>query len=540
MEDVFSSKIVDHLGLVSGMCDELDLVNQIDRHIPQDLEQREISVGNICKALIINGLGFVQRRLYLVSSFFEKMPTELLLGDAIKPEHLNDTVMGRALDQIHAYGTTELFSQLCPVICQNLGLSPSYAHLDSTTFHLIGNYNDESPPQEGEQILHLTKGYSRDHRPELNQVVLNLITENQAGIPLHMEALSGNTSDKTSFRETINTHIEQLQNVSNFDYLTFDSAGYTAQNIQENSAKVKWISRVPETVKECKELVSSDLIMSPLPQEGYAYSSFCSRYAGVKQRWLVIYSQQAYERELKTLIKRYQKDSLKECKLVQGLEKKQFSCREDALAQGELLRRSLKKIQIESLEVQRKEVYQSRGRPKQGAQADKIYYTLKFQLSCSLATYNSVRRKKGRFVLATNELDESKLPDSETLAGYKGLSKTERGFRFLKDPQFVASRFFVKKPERLEALTFIMTLCLAVYAALEFRIREGLKAQKETFPNQLGKPIANPTARWVFECFRGIHVLYGGEETSLLNLRKMHLTIIQVLGAKYKKYYLLN
>ena len=38
------------------------------------------------------------------------------------------------------------------------------------------------------------KGYSRDHRPELNQVVLNLICENQAGIPVYMKPASGNSN----------------------------------------------------------------------------------------------------------------------------------------------------------------------------------------------------------------------------------------------------------------------------------------------------------------------------------------------------------
>jgi len=172
-----STKVLDHLGLVSGMCDELDIVSQIDEHMPQDLAQREVSIGTICKASIINGLGFTERRLYMVPSFFEGRPTELLLGNGVQSEHLNDTVIGRALDAIHAYGITALFAQLCPVICKQLGLITRYAHLDSTTFHLHGRYNSCSPPEDG-TVLHLTKGYSRDHRPDLNQAVINLITEN--------------------------------------------------------------------------------------------------------------------------------------------------------------------------------------------------------------------------------------------------------------------------------------------------------------------------------------------------------------------------
>lgn len=52
MASELSTKVLDHLGLVSGMCDELDLVNQIDTHLIQDLSQRDVSIGTICKALI--------------------------------------------------------------------------------------------------------------------------------------------------------------------------------------------------------------------------------------------------------------------------------------------------------------------------------------------------------------------------------------------------------------------------------------------------------------------------------------------------------
>ena len=96
--------------------------------------------------------------------------------------------------------------------------------------------------------------------------------------------------------------------------------------------------------------------------------------------------------------------------------------------------------------------------------------------------------------------------------GYKGQAKVERGFRFLKDPQFVASSFFVKKPKRVEALLFIMTLCLTLYAALEYKLRQKLEQEQQSLPNQLGKPVRNPTTRWVFALFAGIHFLYGAQD----------------------------
>jgi len=57
------------------------------------------------------------------------------------------------------------------------------------------------------------------------------------------------------------------------------------------------------------------------------------------------------------------------------------------------------------------------------------------------------------------------------------------------------------------ALLMVMTVCLLVYAALEYCIRTALKEPGTTFPDRKGKSIQNPTARWVFHYFVGIPVL---------------------------------
>ena len=114
----------------------------------------------------------------------------------------------------------------------------------------------------------------------------------------------------------------------------------------------------------------------------------------------------------------------------------------------------------------------------------------------------------------------------------------ERGFRFLKDPQFLASSLYLKKPERIMALLMVMTVCLLVYAALEYRIRRALQEQGATFPDQKGKRIPNPTARWVFHYFVGIHVLYiPGQGLMILNLTDEHQHLLQLLGTRYVWFY---
>ena len=88
------------------------------------------------------------------------------------------------------------------------------------------------------------------------------------------------------------------------------------------------------------------------------------------------------------------------------------------------------------------------------------------------------------------------------------------------------------------ALLMVMTVCLLVYAALEYRIRQALSETGATFPNQTGKRIQNPTARWVLHYFVGIHLLcQAGEWPQVLNLTEEHCNLLKLLGKPYMQYY---
>ncbi|EDN70185.1 transposase [Beggiatoa sp. PS] len=66
----YSSKLLNHLGLVAGMYDELGIGELIDQLIPQDEKKRIVSIGQAVKAMVLNGLGFANRALYLTQLFF--------------------------------------------------------------------------------------------------------------------------------------------------------------------------------------------------------------------------------------------------------------------------------------------------------------------------------------------------------------------------------------------------------------------------------------------------------------------------------------
>lgn len=141
------------------------------------------------------------------------------------------------------------------------------------------------------------------------------------------------------------------------------------------------------------------------------------------------------------------------------------------------------------------------------------------------------------FMLATNDLNETLMME-KMLELYKSQQSVEKGFRFLKSPDFFTSSLFLKKLERIKALLMVMTCCLMVYTALEYKIRRELKAQSVYFPNLKYKACQNLTARWVFFCFQGIDVLTIGDKQQLvLNVEERNSIIINCMGSIYKKIY---
>lgn len=93
--------------------------------------------------MVLNGLGFMERRLYLYLEFFSKIAVDRLLGDGVTPDHLNDDALGRALDAIAAYGPTELFNEIVAGCLLASDYDIHCLYVDTTTFSVNGEYDAE-------------------------------------------------------------------------------------------------------------------------------------------------------------------------------------------------------------------------------------------------------------------------------------------------------------------------------------------------------------------------------------------------------------
>jgi transposase len=529
---------LDHLGIVAGVCEEIGLAAYLDALAGPN--EQQVSVGTATVAMILNGLGFSNRRLYLVSQFFATKPVEHLLGPGITAERLHDDCLGRTLDWLYAHDPTTLFAGIARQARQRFGVEARQIHVDTTSFAVSGEYVPEDGEESDEHLIAVTYGYSRDHRADLKQWMLALATTRQGDVPLYLKTLDGNASDKVSLVAAVEALSEQLRSEPDeAPIFVADSGLYSAENLAR-LAEVRWISRVPETSTRAQQAVlgaeqatwqrDGELSWAPVAQtpEG--------------ERWVVVRTTQGEERARATLARKAEQTRTQWEKTLWHLSAQRFACEPDA---HQALQQQLKKcpdwLQVQT-QLRAHPTHARRGRPQKDAAPDGHRWQVEATVTLDAAALERAALRQACFLVATNILNAQELPDQELIQTYKEQHSVERGFRFLKDPLFLASSVFVKRPERIVALSLVMVLCLLAYRLAEHRLREQLAATEQTVPSQVSKPTDRPTMRWIFQCFEGISLVgfrppVGPPEQDIAGLEPLHEQVLALLGPAYEKFY---
>ena len=541
----YETKRLDHLGIVAGLCKKIDLINMIDGFLATP-SGRRISCGQATQAMVLNALGLTGRALYLMPEYMKNKPVELLVGEGLKASDFNDDTLGRALDELFQAGITEVFSRVASKAVEVFDIEHEYVHVDTSSLMLHGDYESEVAQEavERRDAVKIRHGYSKENRPDLKQVVVTLITSQQSALPLWLEVLDGNSSDKKSFPATVAAYCEQLDD-NTLPWFVMDSASYSKENLTL-WGDAKWVTRVPETSAEAKKAIKQIATKEmTMIGDGYRIYAIDSEYGQVKQRWLVVHSTKLEAKEQKQLSKRVKKAGKVAAKNLRKLRQTLFECEADAKRAVQALN---KKLKWHTIQAQYKCIksYAHRGRPAKGAIPVMEGWKVQGRVIIQKQRVADARQWLGRFLLATNELDTEYLSNREMLSVYKTQAQSvERGFRFLKDPMFFADSLFLKSPARIMAMIMIMGLALLIYALAEREIRGQLKACNETIPDQTGKPTQAPTMRRIAQIFEGIDLLEIRSEGLLverriINLSHVHLKIIYLLGIEVEECYLIK
>ncbi len=193
-----------------------------------------------------------------------------------------------------------------------------------------------------------------------------------------------------------------------------------------------WISRVPASIAAAQQL------MPTLPSESFTVSSLnnnysmaevCTTYGGVRQRWLVVQSESRISADLKQLDKRIAQAKTKKIKALKELGNHPFACEADAVDAAKAFDKKLKYHRLTDIEILQKPHYDKAGRPRKGDVPKGYTYHISATLALNESAVEAQRNQAGRFVLATNLLDDQQWSNDMVLQEYKNQQSCERGKR---------------------------------------------------------------------------------------------------------------
>ena len=521
--------------LLSSLMDEIRFVEIINESLVWDQQRCGLSPGTRIKAMVLNIL-CQGNPLYKVDEFFEKQDVELLFGSGVSAGQLNDDALGRALDYLYEAVPWKVYTPLALSALDRLGLKLGLLHNDTTSFSVYGEYiPDKDPDPESSRRLSVTYGYSKEHRPDLKQIVLGMgVTPERIPILAKME--DGNTSDvkwNMDFIQKLRDSLRE-EDWSNLLYQA-DSALVTKENLDGLKVHgLDFLSRIPDTFGLSSELKTraweegnwqnAGKLSSKKDAAQYRYQAYEQELEGNTYRFLVVHSDQLEKQKAKRLETDVQKEHANLTKSFEKLGATVFHCVEDAQKAKEAFEKKHKaKLHEYHLEISSSEEpvkRNRRGRPKkeEQAQTTMVYRIVVKSLEENHGMIEHKLRLMGTFILMTNRMDRSKLPDLDMLTAYKGQSAAETRFRLLKESQMIDA-IFVKTPKRIEALGIVYVMALLVYGMLEYRIRLEMKTQEKPLILKGKRKLFEPTGKAILEQLNDIRMIViqqGGQTMRFL------------------------
>ena len=532
--DCTDIKNIGHLGIICAIFKEYKLIQKIDALLPKTSLNQKISHGEAVLAMIMQGLGYTNHRLYLSKEFFSNLALADLFKPGLEYENFNSSVLSRTLDEIYKYGATNFFSNVCLTTITENNLLEKFLHIDTTSFSVTGK------KYKGQGKFNLCHGYSKDYRNDLKQLVY-LMVATEDGLPVFSEVHSGNAADSELFEKTLLEVQSKLKDNIENKIFVLDSSLYNKKFLLNKNISGYWISRVPESVKECKNILETDYDDSFWTKEDidYKYLQIDGiRYGGKLQKWILVRNREAKYKEINTFQKKLDRQEKNIQRAIKKLEKRLFKENIECLEAIRKMRSNYKYFTFtQTVASQHKKV---RGTKKKVVIGFKAF--LKYKRNES--KIKKMKLRKGKFILATNCFNKEVLPSEDILKAYRSRNRSIEGnFKFIKDKSVNLGQIYLKKESRIEAMLMIMGLIIFVNKLAQKKLRSHLQDSKNntTVPNQLGKPIKNPTFSWASYLLRNINKIRVLSNDIVIDkihgIGKAQKTIIQAFGSHAEEIY---
>lgn len=526
---------VAHLPLILGVLRKLEGAALIDDLLPPHPDN-VISCGRGVEALVLAILDG-DHALYKVGVRLEERGMLPLLQEGLKRESVNDYRLGLILETLFAANLNRVFGALALKALEVYSLETAWLHQETTTLSLYGAYEAIEAGREiaanesdAPVVPRPAYGHSKDHRPDLKQVVLSLGVSGAGGLPLRMGIRDGHTSDSTempvAIEECLALGLEGMVGI------VADSKAYSRRTLglcMEQS--IGLVTLVPRTCGVRQELDAWGQQHAPLPllvekpgrTQGDAprrwWGQSVARVVDVEyadgrtaqetMRFLVVSSSQLAEQQARAYATAQAKEAEQVAEHIRRVAARSFACAADAEAaiaqeegcgQGQRGRKPRRwryhalHYRVEAFTHRQKRT--RRGRP---AKTEPPQEETRYRLVVKAEEWPQVAQEQGWTVLATT-VGTAGCSDEQILRAYQEQNSTvEPGLRWIKNPAAITP-MWLEKPERIAALAMLTVVGLLVYGLMQHQVRLYLQEHEPHLPGNKGLT-DTPTAAVVMSLF---------------------------------------
>jgi transposase len=430
-------------------------------------------------------------------------------------ELFNDDRFARALDKVYFADRASLMTAIVVHMVQAVDLSLARVHNDSTTVKAYGKISGKT--RTG---FHLARGKSKEHRPDLKQLLFSLTISSDGAVPIHYKTYPGNRTDDTTHIETWNT-IRDIAGTHDFIYVADCKVCTSKQLAYIVGEDGRVITTVPETWKECstfkqelrahsktKRRILTRKVPGRRSQLEY-YSLFSGSYGSTKGDYTIYWyhSSEKKKNDRHAREQKLQKTEAELLDIVPKLNKRKLKTKQaiEERIQGILDHRKVKGFyEISLTEV--KQTYRvqiGRGRPGPHTKYRKCVERL-FSLTWQ-RNKDALKREErldGVFPLLTTD---GSFSAKKVLLAYKYQPRLEKRFTQFRSVHEAAPLLF-KKIERVEAIMFVFFLSLLVQAVIEREVRLRMRERGiEALPIYPEfRDAAHPTTSKILDAFDGV------------------------------------
>jgi transposase len=524
------------LPIVNQVLERMQLERFLRRHLPRDGKRMAIPTAR-CLMLLVRNILFSREPIYGLGEWAERFaPEQLGLGQA-DLAHLNDDRVGRGLDRLFQAEVPSLVLDVVRHVIGEFGISLEELHNDSTTVSFYGAYDDASEEEaRGKNTrLAITFGHSKDHRPDLKQLLYILTVTDDGGVPLYYTAASGNVTDDTTHRETWNL-LCNLIGRPDFLYVA-DCKLATRDNLQYiHNQGGCFVTILPRTRREDSDFrqlllggfdnVPWEHVLDTLDDDGELrdrISTYCpgaSTSEGFRLLWY--HSTQKAKRDAQRRSRSIDQATQELVDLQNRLRSPKTRLRERAKVEA-----AVKEI-LERREVSRwidvqvdQEEYETFKQATRGRPGKETRYVRKVKTRCRLTwSVNKTwveqdQATDGVFPLVTNQWE---MTAEAVLRAYKRQPLIEKRFSQFKS-DFEVAPVYLKEASRIQALLTVYFFVLMVQTLLEREVRLALaRSEYDSLPlYPENRACHAPTTRRILDVFEMVqrHELSGAEQDQL-------------------------